>query len=139
MDVVLWPKILANRLRILMSILILVSYFFKCKKSNFNLESSKCICQGNFVVYHVTGFNYSRILSQGYLQNFERNWKNSICIGFNNFFKPVILLSLHKEKKLKLSKFEYCSLCWKVNFSVIHPTHITIYSFWRKMFSWKVL
>ena len=27
----------------------------------------------------------------------------------------------------------------KLNFSVIHPTHITIYSFWRTMFSTKVL
>ena len=25
--------------------------------------------------------------------------------------------------------------CGKVNFSIINPTHITIYSFWRTMFS----
>ena len=25
--------------------------------------------------------------------------------------------------------------CGKVNFSIIHPTHITIHSFWRGMFS----
>ena len=30
--------------------------------------------------------------------------------------------SLHKEKKMKLSRLEYYSLCGKVNFSVIHPT-----------------
>ena len=34
-----------------------------------------------------------------------------------------------------MSVLEYYSLCGKVNFSVIHPTHITIYSFWRTMFS----
>ena len=38
-------------------------------------------------LYHVTESTYSRIIlraicaSQGYIQNFERNWTNSICIG----------------------------------------------------------
>ena len=45
----------------------------------------------------------------------------------------TILLYLSKQessqrKKSKLLKLEYCSLCGKDNFSVIHPTHITIYS-----------
>ena len=39
----------------------------------------------------------------------------------------------------KLIKLEYYYLCGKVNFSVIHATHITMYSFWRTMFSSKVL
>ena len=33
--------------------------------------------------------NYFSSLSQGYIQNFERNWKDSICIRVKNFAKPV--------------------------------------------------
>ena len=40
---------------------------------------------------------------------------------------------------MKLSKLEYYSLGGKVNFSVTLPAHITIYDFWRTMFSSKVL
>ena len=65
------------------------------------------------------------------------NRKNSVCIRVNNFAKSVNFEisqeSLQRKKiqnlKLKLSKLEYYSVCGKVNFSVIHPTHITIYSF----------
>ena len=32
-------------------------------------------------------------------------------------------------KELKLAKLEYYSVCGAVNFSVMHPTHITIYKF----------
>ena len=52
------------------------------------------LCQGNYFVYHVTGSTYSELflelcISQGYLQNFERNWKNSISIRVKNFGKSV--------------------------------------------------
>ena len=40
---------------------------------------------------------------------------------------------------MKLPKLEYYFLCGKVNFIVIHPTHIIIYSFWRTTFSSKGL
>ena len=33
---------------------------------------------------------------------------------------------------MKLSKLEYYSLCGKVNSTVRHPTHITIYSFFEE-------
>ena len=54
-DVVLWPKIVSSRVRNLTSVLMVMVYFFRCQKSAFNLENNKCICQGNFFVYHVTG------------------------------------------------------------------------------------
>ena len=38
-------------------------------------------------------------------------------------------MSHHKVKKVKFSELGNYSLCAKVNFTVIHPTHITIYSF----------
>ena len=41
-----------------------------------------------FFVYNVTGSTYSRIILQ-FVQNFERNWKNSICIRVNNFAKSA--------------------------------------------------
>ena len=92
----------------------------------------------NFICLHVTGPTYSRIvfracISQRYIQrNFKRNWKNSICIRVNNFAKSVnfeISREPSQRKKLKLSKLEYYSLCGKVKSSVIHPTHVIIYSF----------
>ena len=61
-DVVLWPKILDNRLGILTSVLIAMDYFFWNQKCTFNLENNKCISQRNFFVYHVTGSTYSSII-----------------------------------------------------------------------------
>ena len=63
-DVILWSKILDNRLGILTLVLMAMDYFFRCQKSAFNLENSKCICQINFFVYHVTGSTYSTIIFQ---------------------------------------------------------------------------
>ena len=78
---------------------------------------------------------------QGYKQNFERNWKNLICIRVNNFGKSVNFKILWESSQtnLKLSKLEYYSSCWKVDFYLIHPTHITIHRFRRTIFSPKVL
>ena len=79
--------------------------------------------------------------SQGYIQNFERNSKNNICIGVNIFVKSVnffISRWIFIKKKLKLSKLECYSLCRKDSFSLIHTTHITIYSFGGTMFTSKV-
>ena len=111
--------------------------FFRCQKSTFNLENNKRICQGNFFVYHnqdllTPDVFFEPCIYQGYIQNFERNRTNSICIGVKNFAESVNLSiqgSFHKEKKMKLSKREYYYICGKVNFSLIHPTHITIDSF----------
>ena len=63
----------------------------------------------NVFVYHVTRCTYSRIIFTSY----------------------VYLKDIYKTLKWigKLSKLEYYFLCGKVNLSVIHPTHITIYSF----------
>ena len=52
----------------------------------------------NFFVDHVTGSISSELfsylcVSQGYIQNFERDPKNSICIGVNNFGKSVKILN----------------------------------------------
>ena len=44
------------------------------------------------------------------MQNFERNWANSICIRVNNFPKSVnfeISQESSQRKKLKLPKIEY--------------------------------
>ena len=65
------------------------------------------------------GLFFELCISQGCIQNFERIWKNSVCI-----------------KKLQLSKLEYHSLCGKVDFSATYSTYnITICSFRRPMFS----
>ena len=62
-------------------------------------------------------------------QNFGRNWKYSVFIRVNIFAKSVNFIRPSKRKRLKLSKFEYCSLFRKVNFSKIRPAHVSIYSF----------
>ena len=41
-------------------------------------------------------------------------------------------------KDFKLSKLEYNSLCQKVNFSVVHPIHITIPRFSRTLLSFQI-
>ena len=87
---------LGNRLGILTSVLLAMVQFFRCQKSVFNLENNKLLCQGNFFVYHVTGpftleLFFELCIFQGYIQNFERNWKSSICIKVNNFGKSVNL------------------------------------------------
>ena len=135
-----------NRIGILTSDLIAMDYLCRCQKRTFNLEIDKCICQGNFFVYLIFWIyllqNYFLSISQGYMQNFEKNSKNLICIRVNNFAKPVnfkIPRESSQRKKLKLSRLEYYSLCGKVNFNIKYPTDITIYSFWRTMFGSKVL
>ena len=55
------PKYFGNRLGILELVLVAMDYFSRCQKSAFNLKNNKCICQGNFFVYHITGSSYSRI------------------------------------------------------------------------------
>ena len=71
-----------------------MDYLFRCLKRTLNLENNKCLYQGNFFVYHVTESAYSKIILQanifqGYMQNFERNWKNPVCIRVTNFAKSV--------------------------------------------------
>ena len=94
-DVVLWPKILCNKVGVLTSVFKATDYFFGCQKSTFNLENNKCICQGNFFglqrnwIYLLQNCFFELCVCQGYIQNFERNWKNSVCIRINNFAKSA--------------------------------------------------
>ena len=120
---------------------VLMDYFFRCQKITFNLENKKHICQGNFFVYHKTGSTYSRIIFRAMFisriyTNIQRNWANAICIRVNIFAKSVktnsIHGSIHKEKKKIIIAWILLLLRGKVNFSVIHPTHITIYSLWEQ-------
>ena len=69
-------------------------------------------------------------LSQGYIQNFERNWENSICIRANNIARSLnyeILREPLQRKKLKLSKLEFYSLSGKDDFSIIHSIPFTAF------------
>ena len=71
-------------------------------------------------------------ISQGYMQNFKRNWKNSIYIRVSTSTKSInfsISRESSQRKKENLSKLEYYYLRGKVNFNGIHTIHITIYSF----------
>ena len=63
-----------------------MNYFFRCQESTFNLENKKMHISRKYFSLHVTESTYSRIIlraicaCQGYIQNFERNCTNSICI-----------------------------------------------------------
>ena len=118
-DVVLWTKILGNRAGILASVLIVINCFFRCQKSTSNLEMANA-CYGNFFVYHVTGStiyllqnSFSSYVSLKDIYKTLTELEKWIWMGINNFVKSVLLLSLHKEKKMKLSKLVYCSSCGK--------------------------
>lgn len=85
-------KILGNRLHILTTIFILMDYFIICQRSTFKLENNKSMCQGYFPVELVTGSTWSEIIfqtnlciSQRYIQNFQRNCEESVCIKVDNF------------------------------------------------------
>ena len=93
-DAVLWPKILDNKLGILMLVLIAMDYcfFFMFHRSTLNLEKEQknllgkvfgslyssnlvCLRQKFFKVY----------ISQKHVPNLERNRKNSVRISVKNF------------------------------------------------------
>ena len=81
-----------ERLGILISVLIVMDYFFRCHKSASNLEKNKCIFQGNFFIYTLLDPLTPELfleLRNRYIQNFERNWKKSFFIRANNFAKSV--------------------------------------------------
>ena len=58
-----------------------------------------------YLLYLLTFFELC--ISQGYIQNFERNWKNSVCIRINNFAKSANLQNFHgslHKKKIEIVK-----------------------------------
>ena len=82
-----------------------MDYFFRSQTCTFNLENNKRICQGNFFAYHVTGSTYFRIIFQamifqGYIQNFEKNLRNSICITVKDTHRKKV----HSNKTSTLLK-----------------------------------
>ena len=59
-EVVLWPKVLGNRVFILTSVFIAMSE--KCFQY-------KCMCQRDFFVYHITGSTHSGIIFWVYFKD----------------------------------------------------------------------
>ena len=124
-NVAIWPKIFGNKVAILNSVLIIMDYFFGCQKSTLDLENEQMLMSRIFFAYHVTGTIYSNFfpelcISQGYIQNCERTWKNSVCIRINNLAKSAnsqFHESLHKEKNWNYKSLK-TTPCWKINFCV---------------------
>ena len=119
----LTKKYLAIDYLLFTPVLIAMNYFFRCQKSASNLENNKCICQVNVSIYHVTGSTYSRIIFRAMY-----TYVSELPILLNLYISKFHG-SLYKEIKLELSKLENNSFSWKVNFSIIHPTHVPIYNF----------
>ena len=126
--------------------MIVMDYFFRCQKSSFNVENNKCLCQRNSFLYRVTGSTCSRVIFRAVFISriYTKLWKELEKFNlyqssqFCYIYKFLNFMEIFPKKELKLSKLEYYYFCGKVNFSVMHPTHITIYSFWRTMLSSKV-
>ena len=83
-----------------------MDYFFKCQKNIFNLENNKCIRQEIFFVYTsldllTPDLFFELCISQLYIQNFERNWKNSICIKICKFLN---FTGVFTKKKIEIIK-----------------------------------
>ena len=116
--------------------MIAMDYFFRYQKTTFSLEINACVKETFYLprnwIHLLQNFFPGMHISRMYAKPWKELEKFSLFNRVNNFFKYVNFTSSH-TKKLKLSKLEYysLSLCGKVNFSVIHPTRITIYSFWR--------
>ena len=111
--VVLWLKIIGNRLGILTSVLIANDYFSRCQKSTFNLENNTRMSMKLFV-YHVTVSTYSGIIFWGIYTSrlYKKLWKELEKLTLYQSWQLSHLSwvmrqwSLFKEK-LKLSKLEY--------------------------------
>ena len=104
-EVVLWPKILGNRVCILTFVYKAMDYFFRRQKSASNLENNKCMCQRDLFVCHLTGFTHSGIFFWVYFKDIYSTLKG---LGKNQFILEITLLnlyiskfheSLHKEKE----------------------------------------
>ena len=101
-----------------------MGYFFRCLKSTFNLENSKCICQENVFVYHVTGSTYSidlLFLSYAYLKAIHKTLKGTGKIQF--------VLELIISLNLQISTFH----------SSLHKEKIKIIKAWILLFVWESL
>ena len=118
-EVVPWPKIFGSRVGILTSVLVAIDFFLGVRKvATFNLENNKCICQGNFLVYHVTGSTYSRVnfwkyiyrkIYKEYLIDISQEHIYKTLNGIGKFVSELTILlnleiskyheNLHKEKK----------------------------------------
>ena len=69
-----------------------MDYFFRCQESTSNLENGyvKEIFLFTTELDLLTSEIFFELcISQGYIQNFEWSWKNSICIRVNNSAKSV--------------------------------------------------
>ena len=76
-----------------------MDYLFLCQTFSFNKRTCKCIFSCSFFVLQ----NFFELnVSQRYLQNFERNRKNSVCI---NSVLPSVAGS-HFYQSCRLKKFD---------------------------------
>ena len=77
LHVVLWAKILVNRVGILSPVWQRWIIFFRCKKNIFFLKNNNWICHGNFFVYtplhlFTSALLFKLCVPQGYTQIFKR-------------------------------------------------------------------
>ena len=89
-----------------------MDHFFGFQKSTFNLGNKKCILQGDFFVYHVTGSTYiTYLLFLSYVYLKDKNVKDKTLKGIEKIqfvSESTILLNL------QISKF-HGSICKQKN------------------------
>ena len=137
-DVVLWPKILGNRLGLLTSVLIAMDHFFRCQESTSNFENKKFICQGNFFVYDITRSTCSRIIfralyiSRLYAKLWKKLEKSNLYHRVNNFAWSVNFQI--SRKKTEIIKAWLLLLMWESWLKVV--LHLKNKSIFEKL--WKI-
>ena len=64
----------------------------------------------------VTGFTYSGVIFQRYVQNFERNLKNIVCIRVDNFAETVNFQTSWECSTIKNLKLSVQFFVWERKF-----------------------
>ena len=68
-----------------------MDYFFRCQKSTFNLEviDKEFFLLTSQLDLLTSELFFELCISQRFIQKFERNWRNSVCIRVNKFVEFV--------------------------------------------------
>ena len=139
-DTILWPKILASKLGILTQILIAMDFYFFLyfREAPTIQKKTKAFVRKNFGSPHTSHWIYlpqNCFSNHVYLKDLYITLKGIEKILFVLVLRILLICkflnfaAVFIQKNLNFPKLAYNFPCEKVNFSLIHPTHITIHSF----------
>ena len=136
---------LGNRQGIWTSVLIAMNEIVRLQKSTSNLVNNKCILKDIFLFTTKLDLLTPELFFQLYLKDVHKTLKGIGKTQFASKLTTMLNLQISKfylvstKKKIEIIRAWILLLMWESYFSVIHPTYIVNYSFWRTKFSLKVL